>query len=67
MVGFGRTIWSRQVGETEFGLKAVPLGGYIRIEVGWNYQSSRGVDLSYFGFGICFRIGFHQLDPWRCA
>jgi len=30
-VGFGRTIWSRKVGETEFGLKAVPLGGYIRM------------------------------------
>ncbi|HEY0812783.1 MAG TPA: site-2 protease family protein [Pseudonocardia sp.] len=31
MVGFGRTIWSRRVGETEFGFKAVPLGGYIRM------------------------------------
>lgn len=31
MVGFGRTIWSRKVGETEYGLKLVPLGGYIRM------------------------------------
>jgi membrane-associated protease RseP (regulator of RpoE activity) len=31
MVGFGPTIWSRTRGETEYGLKAVPLGGYIRI------------------------------------
>jgi membrane-associated protease RseP (regulator of RpoE activity) len=31
MVGFGPTIWSRRRGETEYGLKAVPLGGYIRI------------------------------------
>jgi membrane-associated protease RseP (regulator of RpoE activity) len=31
MVGFGKTIWSRKVGETEFGLKAIPLGGYIRM------------------------------------
>jgi len=30
-VGFGRTVWSRKVGETEFGVKAVPLGGYIRM------------------------------------
>ncbi|GAA4551642.1 M50 family metallopeptidase [Pseudonocardia xishanensis] len=30
-VGFGRTIWSRRVGETEFGFKAIPLGGYIRM------------------------------------
>jgi membrane-associated protease RseP (regulator of RpoE activity) len=31
MVGFGRTIWSRRIGETEFGFKAIPLGGYIRM------------------------------------
>jgi membrane-associated protease RseP (regulator of RpoE activity) len=29
MIGFGRTVWSRTRGETEYGLKAVPLGGYI--------------------------------------
>jgi membrane-associated protease RseP (regulator of RpoE activity) len=29
-VGFGKTIWSRRRGETEYGLKAVPLGGYVR-------------------------------------
>ena len=31
MVGFGKTIWSRRSGETEYGIKAVPLGGYIRM------------------------------------
>jgi membrane-associated protease RseP (regulator of RpoE activity) len=31
MVGFGPTVWSRRRGETEYGVKAVPLGGYIRI------------------------------------
>ncbi|WP_069814899.1 M50 family metallopeptidase [Streptomyces sp. TP-A0874] len=31
MVGFGPTIWSRKKGDTEYGLKAVPLGGYIRM------------------------------------
>src|SRR5674536_277061 len=31
MVGFGPTIWSRRRGETEYGLKAVPLGGFIRM------------------------------------
>ncbi|MCE3555094.1 M50 family metallopeptidase [Pseudonocardia sp. RS11V-5] len=30
-VGFGKTVWSRKVGETEVGVKAVPLGGYIRM------------------------------------
>ena len=31
MVGFGPTVWSRRRGETEYGLKAIPLGGYIRM------------------------------------
>ena len=31
MVGFGPTVWSRQRGETEYGVKAIPLGGYIRM------------------------------------
>src|SRR3712207_7985493 len=31
MVGFGPTLFSRRRGETEYGVKAVPLGGYIRI------------------------------------
>jgi len=31
MVGFGPTLWSRHRGETEYGIKAIPLGGYIRM------------------------------------
>lgn len=31
MIGFGKTIYSKKIGETEHGIKAVPLGGYIRI------------------------------------
>jgi membrane-associated protease RseP (regulator of RpoE activity) len=30
MVGFGQTLWSTKRGETEYGIKAVPLGGYCR-------------------------------------
>jgi membrane-associated protease RseP (regulator of RpoE activity) len=30
-VGFGPTIWSRQRGETEYGIKALPLGGFVKI------------------------------------
>jgi len=30
-IGFGPTVWSRQRGETEYGLKAIPLGGYVKI------------------------------------
>ena len=29
MIGFGPTLWSRRIGETEYGFKAIPLGGYI--------------------------------------
>src|SRR5918992_2020074 len=29
-VGFGRTLWSRRKGETEYGVKMIPLGGYVR-------------------------------------
>ncbi len=31
MVGFGPTVWSRKRGETEYGFKAIPLGGYVRL------------------------------------
>ena len=31
MVGFGKTLWSTRKGETEYGIKAVPLGGFVRM------------------------------------
>src|SRR5919106_2539157 len=34
-VGFGPTLWSTQRGETEYGVKALPLGGFVKI-VGMN-------------------------------
>jgi membrane-associated protease RseP (regulator of RpoE activity) len=30
-VGFGQTLWSRTRGETEYGIKAIPAGGYVKI------------------------------------
>ncbi len=30
-VGFGKTIWSRRKGETEYGVKTIPLGGYVKL------------------------------------
>ena len=30
-VGFGPTLWSRTRGETEYGVKAIPAGGYVKI------------------------------------
>ena len=30
-VGFGQTLWSTMKGETEYGVKAIPLGGFVKI------------------------------------
>ena len=30
-VGFGRTLWSTMRGETEYGIKLFPLGGFVRL------------------------------------
>ena len=30
-IGFGPTVWSTQIGDTEYGVKAIPLGGYVKI------------------------------------
>ncbi|MGH2738721.1 MAG: site-2 protease family protein, partial [Actinomycetota bacterium] len=29
-IGFGPRLWSFRRGETEYGLKAIPVGGYVR-------------------------------------
>jgi membrane-associated protease RseP (regulator of RpoE activity) len=42
MVGFGPTLWSRVKGETEYGLKGIPLGGYIRM-IGMFPPNPKGV------------------------
>lgn len=30
-VGFGPTVWSRRRGETEYGIKAIPFGGFVKL------------------------------------
>ncbi|MFI1099545.1 M50 family metallopeptidase [Streptomyces melanogenes] len=52
MVGFGPTIWSRKKGDTEYGIKAVPLGGYIRM-------------IGMFPPGEDGRITARSTSPWR--
>ncbi|MDT3400410.1 site-2 protease family protein [Streptomyces sp. B1866] len=52
MVGFGPTIFSRKKGETEYGVKAVPLGGYIRM-------------IGMFPPGDDGRIAARSTSPWR--
>ncbi|MCX5203863.1 site-2 protease family protein [Streptomyces sp. NBC_00237] len=52
MVGFGPTIFSRHKGETEYGIKAIPLGGYIRM-------------IGMFPPGADGRIEARSTSPWR--
>ncbi|MFE7976210.1 M50 family metallopeptidase [Streptomyces shenzhenensis] len=52
MVGFGPTIWSRHKGETEYGIKAIPFGGYIRM-------------IGMFPPGEDGRIAARSTSPWR--
>ncbi|MEX5301075.1 RIP metalloprotease [Kocuria sabuli] len=51
MVGFGRTVFSRRRGETEYGLKAVPLGGYISM-VGMYPPARAGVTARASSTGV---------------
>jgi membrane-associated protease RseP (regulator of RpoE activity) len=41
-IGFGPKIFSKQVGETEYGLKAIPLGGFISIAGMYPSESPAG-------------------------
>jgi membrane-associated protease RseP (regulator of RpoE activity) len=43
MIGFGPTIWSKKKGDTEYGIKAIPLGGYIRM-IGMVPPARDGID-----------------------
>ncbi|WP_406863441.1 site-2 protease family protein [Streptomyces sp. HUAS MG47] len=52
MVGFGPTIWSRKKGETEYGIKAIPAGGYIRM-------------IGMFPPGKDGKIEARSTSPWR--
>ncbi|MEV0965482.1 MULTISPECIES: RIP metalloprotease [unclassified Streptomyces] len=52
MVGFGPTIWSRRKGETEYGIKAIPAGGYIRM-------------IGMFPPGPDGRLEARSTSPWR--
>src|ERR1700759_3776031 len=52
MVGFGPTLFSRHKGETEYGFKAIPLGGYIRM-------------IGMFPPGEDGRVTARSTSPWR--
>ena len=48
-VGFGKTVWSTRRGDTEYGVKAIPMGGFIRM-VGMLPPAKRGPDGRILGF-----------------
>ncbi|WP_406131831.1 M50 family metallopeptidase [Streptomyces sp. NBC_00989] len=52
MVGFGPTIWSKRKGDTEYGFKAIPFGGYIRM-------------IGMFPPGPDGKIESRSTSPWR--
>jgi membrane-associated protease RseP (regulator of RpoE activity) len=52
MVGFGPTIWSRRKGDTEYGVKAIPAGGYIRM-------------IGMFPPGSDGKVEARSTSPWR--
>ena len=55
-IGFGPTVWSRHVGETEYGLKAIPAGGFVKIAGMTPWEE---VDPADDG-----RL-FYQQKPWK--
>ncbi|WP_240136876.1 M50 family metallopeptidase [Streptomyces sp. MUM 178J] len=52
MVGFGPTLFSRRKGETEYGIKAIPMGGYIRM-------------IGMFPPGDDGKLEARSTSPWR--
>ncbi|WP_280882630.1 M50 family metallopeptidase [Streptomyces pseudovenezuelae] len=52
MVGFGPTLFSRKRGDTEYGFKAIPFGGYIRM-------------IGMFPPGPDGRLEARSTSPWR--
>ncbi|WP_280886788.1 site-2 protease family protein [Streptomyces sp. LBL] len=52
MVGFGPTVFSRRKGDTEYGVKAIPFGGYIRM-------------IGMFPPGPDGRLEARSTSPWR--
>jgi membrane-associated protease RseP (regulator of RpoE activity) len=80
MIGFGPTLWSRRFGETEYGVKAIPLGGFISMS--GMYPPSRAEGRAGGGFfatmvqdarvaneetlvGTGTRRAFYELPVWQ--
>jgi membrane-associated protease RseP (regulator of RpoE activity) len=52
MVGFGPILWSREVGSTKYGFRAIPLGGFVRILGMYPPASNDRVDVGPFAAAV---------------
>jgi len=71
MIGFGPTLFSRKRGDTEYGIKAIPLGGYIQM-IGMLPPSSAFKNASFRRTTSEEEIApedvektFYRLAPWK--
>jgi membrane-associated protease RseP (regulator of RpoE activity) len=71
MIGFGPTLFSRKRGDTEYGIKVIPLGGYIQM-IGMIPPSSAFKNTSFRKIGNEEAIAaedegktFYRLAPWK--
>lgn len=71
MIGFGPTLFSRKRGDTEYGIKAIPLGGYIQM-IGMIPPASAFKTPGFRNRGNEEEISsedqdrtFYRLKPWK--
>jgi len=71
MIGFGPTLFSRKRGDTEYGIKAIPLGGYIQM-IGMIPPSSAFKKTGFRNLSNEEEIAtedlertFYRLRPWK--
>jgi membrane-associated protease RseP (regulator of RpoE activity) len=57
-LGFGPTLWSTQKGETEYGVKAIPAGGFVKITGMSRYEETDPADQGRT---------FHEQPAWQRA
>ena len=71
MIGFGPTLFSRKRGDTEYGIKAIPLGGYIQM-IGMIPPSSAFKNAGFRNLSNEEELAaedlertFYRLKPWK--
>ncbi len=69
-VGFGKKLWRKQIGETEWCLSAIPLGGYVKLlgEDGERQltaeEQERSLNRAAFGSASLFSSGVRSLTSF---